>query len=150
MARTIKLLESRIMLLLMVAWLGIFAAVSWWPTSWWIEVKTVQVGPAQVSRPVPMAVDRTVKRQFTASWYVTVRKWTERGWVAYCVSNGVNTYHPENVLPAELTLGWWTDGRCATLPAGRFAVDTTWVVHGYGPLPARETHNVSNIFEVTP
>ena len=150
MATTKKILESRIMLLLMLIWLVGFAAVSWWPTSWWIEVKTVQVGPAQASRPVPMVVDRVVRRQFTATWYVTVKQWSERGWTVYCTSYGINSYHPENVLPNELTLDWWTNGRCATLPAGRFNVDTTWVVHGYGPLPSRETHATSNIFEVTP
>lgn len=150
MSKTIEIFGSKAMLIVMLLWLSFYAAISFWPSSWWFEVRTVSVGPSHADKPVPMIVDRSIHRRFTASWYVTVRKWHENGWYDYCMANGISSYHTETRLPNDLTLDWWTNGTCPTLPAGRFAVDTTWVIHGFDLLPDRSTHAVSNIFEVKP
>lgn len=149
MAKTLTILNSRTMFLIMLVWLFIYASVHLWPASWWFEVNTLSAGPAQAYKPVPMTVDRKINRHFTGTWYVTVRQWGDRGWSSYCSATGSNAYQPEAVLPDRLTLEWWTDGRCSMLPAGRYTVETTWIVHG-GPLPDKTIRAKSNIFEVTP
>ncbi len=146
--RTMRVLGSRSMTVLMLAWLVFYAAVHLWPAAWWINVRSISVGPATEWSSVPVLIDRDIHRQFTATRYTTVRRWSEYGWAEYCTSRMREVYLPDTVPPNDLTLDVWTNGRCSTLQAGRYSVDTTWVIHGYGPFPNKQLGVVSNIFEV--
>jgi len=150
MSRVVRVLDSRWALVAALVWLGALCAVNYWPASYWLDVRSISVGPGEAGKPVPMRVDREVRTAFTGSWFVTVRQWTSTGWVVFCNARGTSNYRVGAELPANLTLGWWTDGRCDHLPRGRYTVDTSWRILGSGILPDKELRVSSNIFEVTP
>ena len=127
--------------------LGFLAALAWtqWPAWWWFEVAKVQVANARYTMEIPMEVDRVIRRPFQGAWLVTVRRWTDKGWEAHCNAAGTSNYRPDAQLPEKLTLLWWTDGVCNTMPVGKYVVDTSWRINS-----AQIVRNSSNIFEVTP
>jgi hypothetical protein len=147
-----NMLDSTIIFSLMLAWLVAYFGAHMWPASWWLDVKSVGVGPSQAGAPVPMTVDRTIHRGFDGEWVVTVRRWQEGGgWYVFCAGAGKANYLPGAELPAKLTLDWWTNGACNQLPAGRYSVSTSWLI--YPPvslLPSKQVTIDSNPFEVTP
>ena len=137
--------------LLMSVTAGLLLAPHLWPASAWLEVASVRVGAGVAGEPIPMVVDRTVHREFHGTWFVTIRQWTEVGWVPYCNASGTSNYAPGSALPAKLTLAWWTDNDCPHLEAGRYVVDTRWIIRDDWPLlPERTVVAKSNIFEVAP
>ena len=146
-----KLLDSNKVFVLALVWLTLLLVVHFWPASSWLEVRKVVVGPARAGEPVPMIVDREVNRPFLGEWTVTIRKWSEGGPVIYCTATGTTQYSTAADLPRDLTLDWWTDGRCPTLSPGKYVIDTTWRINPMLPfLPAKHVQAESNIFEVTP
>lgn len=135
--------------LLIIAFVWIFG---WglshvWPSSWWLEVDRISIVDAKAERPIIIDVNRTIKRPFNAEWRVHVRKWSGLGWQIHCTGHGGGDYRVDSVLPIPLTLEWWTDGSCKTLPKGKYLVSTQWVING-GILPSKFVHAESNIFEV--
>lgn len=116
---------------------------------YWLLVQSVEVDetPAQAS-PV-MRVDRQIIRPFLANWHVIVRQQEPSGWVVKCTAMGGGNYRVDAALPENLTLDWWTDGQCPTLPPGTYQVATTWEIHPNNGTTKRLTVE-SNIFEVTP
>jgi len=132
-----------ILALWVLAWFGVHL----WPASYWLEVRQVQVFRAHEGEPIRMAVDRIIKREFYGSWTVRVRNIQDDGWLTACAAIGAGDYEPVAMLPVDLTLSWWTDGRCQTLPAGKYLVNTTWLIEG-GMLPDKIVSVDSNIFQV--
>ena len=146
-----KLLDNNKVFLLMLVWLAALLAAHLWPASYWLEVRKVIVGPARAGEPVPMIVDREISRPFLGAWTVTVRKWSEDGPVIYCTATGTSQYNTAADLPRDLTLDWWTNGKCPALSAGKYAIDTTWRIEPMLPfLPVKHVQRESNIFQVTP
>ena len=95
-----------------------------------------------------MHVERTIHRDFTGTWGVSVRSLTDQGSMVACAASAVSDYRIGADLPEILTLGWWTNGRCETLPAGTYLVQTTWQIHGSGILPAKTLQVTSNPFVI--
>lgn len=135
----------------MLGWV-IFLAGYFWPASAWLDVRSVSAGPAHAGEEIPMTTDREIKRGFTASWAVSVRRWEPgTGMVSFCRATGTDVYNTAAQLPPKLTLGWWTNGQCGRLPAGRYEVETAWQITPHIPLvPTKHVRISSNIFEVTP
>lgn len=72
-------------------------------------------------------VDRVIKRPVNMQFSVRVMTRGPNGWIDTCaMTSGVIQYHPDNALPDPVTLDYWTWGECATLPAGKARVVTTW------------------------
>lgn len=132
---------------ILALWVIVWLTVNLWPSSFWLEVRQVQVFNSEEGQPVRMAVDRVIKRQFYAEWTVRVRRVQDDGWLTACAAVGGGTYEPIASLPVELDLGWWTDGRCQALPVGQYLVNTTWRIEG-GLLPDKVISVDSNIFMV--
>lgn len=65
-----------------------------------------------------------------------------------CSESAVSGYLKGADLPNTLTLSWWTNGQCNTLPVGVYIVQTVWQVHGDGILPAKTITATSNLFKV--
>lgn len=127
-----------------------FGAANWWPASWWLEYRSLSVSNAVVGEPIRMTADRTIARPFVATWNVTLRVWNG-GWEVYpCGTTRTQNYTPDTKLPHDLTLAWWTGKECATLPAGRYKMTTTWRINLQSPLPDKRVTIESNVFEVTP
>lgn len=132
-----------------LAWL-LFLAISYvWPTSYWIEVTSVRVLDGRVGEPIRMLVDRRIHREFHGTWLAHVRVQRLDGDELFCPSSGSIYYKRSSQLPPEVTLEWWTEGRCKTLPAGRYVVETTWTISpSEWPFPAKRLYVTSNPFEV--
>lgn len=146
-----KVLDNDKLFVLALVWLTLLLAAHLWPASTWLEVRNVIAGPARAGEPVPMIVDREISRPFLGTWTVTVRKWGEDGAVIYCTANGASLYNTTVDLPRDLTLDWWTNGKCPALSAGKYAIDTTWRIDPMLPfLPAKHVQRESNIFQVAP
>lgn len=126
------------------------AVIQLWPSSFWFEVVSVRVFDAKVGESILMAVDRRINRDFSGSWIASVRRLDGGGWVSYCTATGRTNYAVDSRLPEPLTLRWWTHPECNPLPAGKYQMRTTWVIHGPNLLPDKTVQADSNIFQVNP
>lgn len=133
-----------------VCWL-LFLAVSYlWPAAFWMEVTSVRVLDAYANEPIRMTVDRRIYSNFHGTWAAQVRVQRLDGDELACPPGaGTQYYKRSSVLPQNLTLGWWTEGKCETLPPGHYVVETTWTIEPSAwPLPKKKIHVTSNTFEV--
>ncbi len=142
-------LASTRMFLIMAVWLIAYLGVHLWPASFWFEVRTVQVQETLENTPILMVVDREIKRPFVAEWVATVRRVSPTKLEPFCSGSGRNDYSPVQDMPEVPTLEWWTGGKCPTLPAGDYIVDTVWTVEPSIPfLPYKHIRNTSNLFHI--
>ena len=148
MRKMVDLMLGRMAFLLGLLWLSALAAMHLWPASWWLEIASVRVADGIDVKPVLMHVERTIHRDFTGTWGVSVRSLTNHGSSVACAASAVSSYRIDADLPGVLTLGWWTNGRCETLPAGTYLVQTTWQIHSSGILPAKTVQATSNPFVI--
>ena len=148
MKHVIDLILGRAALIGGLLWLSALAAMHLWPASWWLEIDSVRVADGIEGRPVLMHVGRTIHRDFAGTWGVTVRSLTAHGSMVACAASAVSDYRTGADLPGVLTLGWWTNGHCETLPAGTYLVQTTWQIHDSGFLPAKTVQATSNPFVI--
>jgi hypothetical protein len=132
----------------LLCWVGFMTITFNWPASFWMEVRAIELVQAKAGHPVIMMVDRTIKRDFVASWVVSVRR-AENGMDLVCVGSGTSNYRSGAEVPKSLTLGWWTGGGCNTLEPGRYFVATDWRIHPQGIFPAKSIKFDSGPFEVT-
>lgn len=119
-----------------------------WPTSWWIDVRSVVVSDSKIGEPAKMVVERKVKRAFRGAWNATVMQWDGSGWVTHCNASGTSNYRADARFPVPLTMQWWTDAQCHLLPAGRYKITTTWRVLDLPLMPDKIVSVDSNVFEV--
>lgn len=141
-------------------WLLYVAAACWmlfnvittlWPAAYWFEVRSVEVQDSVAGASIAMSVDREIKRPFDAVWTAQVRTFKSdgTGYVA-CTASAYSEYKAGAELPKMLTMDWWTDGRCATLPPGRYMLSTAWRINPNGVFPSKIVRIDSNVFEVKP
>lgn len=72
-------------------------------------------------------VDRTIKAPVHMGYIVRVHEWTAAGWRQYCRAAGPTIlYKPDTILDQPVSLDWWSDGICPTLPDGPARIVTTW------------------------
>lgn len=121
-----------------------------WPASFWFEARSVRVFDSQVGRPIVMAVDRSINRDFRGEWIASIRRMEKGRWASYCVATGTTNYRTDSVYPDPLTLQWWTHPNCHPLPPGKYLMRTAWVIKGESFLPDKVAQADSNIFEVKP
>lgn len=141
-------------------WPIYFAALGWiaftlvtqlWPASYWFEVRSVRVQNSVAAASIVMKVDREIKRPFDAVWTTQVRTFRPdgEGYVA-CTASAYSEYKAGADLPQLLTMDWWTDGRCPTLPPGKYMLSTAWRINPSGIWPSKIVRADSNVFEVLP
>ena len=148
MRKMVDLMLGRAAFIGGLLWLSALAAMHLWPASWWLEIASVRVADGIEGKPVLMHVERTIHRDFSGTWGVSVRSLTNHGSSVACAASAVSSYRIDADFPGVLTLGWWTNGRCETLPAGTYLVQTTWQIHGSGILPAKTVQATSNPFVI--
>jgi hypothetical protein len=123
------------------------------PTGRWLSVVAIEVEDASEGESPRMRVERTIRRDFTGHWTVTLRRETGEGYASFCVRHGRNDYRAGAALPEATTLDWWMDvppnPACPAIPPGRYVVTIAWTLElpARGPRVARAE---SNVFEVTP
>lgn len=125
----------------------VWAAITFWPVSRWLEVPSVRVADTQLPQPVLMIVDRRIRSEFRGQWTVEIRRQLSGAWVLACTASGAAWYRPSSALPDPLTLDWWTDRQCAVKDAGVYRVDTTWRITD-ARFPDRYLSVESNTFRV--
>ena len=135
----------------LIAGWGVMLAVSAFhatlPASWWFDAGTVHVSDARPGECPAMDFDRTIERDFRAEWVVTIMKQRIDGrFTTYGTYTGGNDYRPENVLPDDLNLCWWTWEDDLRLMGGAYKVNTLWVLDVDGG--EREIRRSSNAFRV--
>ena len=137
------------------AWVAFWLVAGWWavnslpPASYWFAPQAMIVADVDFGEPIVIHVDRDIKHEVLARWYVTIRQFDGEGWQAFCTANGQATYSPEARLPEPLTLSWWTDGNCGALPPGQYVAVTSWVLEPIWSVGTRRTSPMtSNVFEV--
>lgn len=141
--------------LIIVSWLIIFifsAFYQYIPTTWWFDVRSVQVFDTKQGEIPIMKVERYINRPFFGVYNAEVEKLNPFGRFAVvpgCVGSQGNNYDPENDLPDPLDLHWWIfpASNCVLLP-GIYRVDTHWTIHVNKSL-TREVRVISNNFEIT-
>ena len=133
------ILLSSFWLIMIVAW--------FWPASFWLSVDDVHVFDSTVGSPIYMSVDRTIHRPFYGEWSVTVRKINTGKKSVVCVSRGRSDYITEAVFPEDLSLDWWTDGKCKTLKIGKYILTTSWSIDAM--FSSKKVKAVSNEFAIT-
>lgn len=148
MRKMVDLMLGRMAFFAGLLWLSALAAMHLWPASWWLEIDSVRVADGVSGQPVVMHVQRTIHRDFTGTWGVTIRALEESRMHIACAASAVTDYRIGSDLPDVVTLGWWTNGQCRTLPAGIYIVQTVWQIHGYGILPAKTIQATSNPFVI--
>lgn len=148
MKKVTDILLGRVAFLLSVLWITALAIVHAWPASWWMEVQSVHVADTKAGDPVVMHVQREIHRDFSGTWGVSVRVMDAGKGFVVCSASAVSGYKEGADLPDTLTLSWWTNGHCNTLPVGVYIVQTMWQVHGSGILPAKTINATSNLFKV--
>ena len=142
-------LTSKGVFAICIGWLLTLTITHLWPASYWLEVNSVRVADSQVNKPVVMYVDRKIHRNFVGVWGVTVRSIKDTGTQITCASSALSDYKEEAELPEIVTLGWWTNGKCETLPVGVYIVQTTWQIQSNGILPTKVVTQTSNPFKIT-
>jgi len=146
-----KLFDSQLMFITMLLWLVLWGSAQLWPASYWLDVATVQVLNARAGEPVPMLVDRSIKRGFHGEWTVTLKRKVGDGFVNMPSVTRRTQYEVGARLPDPVDLEWWTDDVYKSLPAGTYHMTTTWtVLSPLGVLADKRIRVDSNIFEVTP
>lgn len=148
MKHMVDLMLGRAAFIAGLIWLTGLAAIHLWPASWWLDVDSVRVADGVAGQPVIMHVERTIHRNFTGTWGVTVRSLQQQHTYVACAASAVADYRISADLPEIVTLGWWSNGQCKTLPAGIYVIHTTWQIHGAGILPAKTLQATSNPFKI--
>lgn len=151
LGRKMKLLRSTMMSwpVALSSWSIILAWALFhlWPSSWWMEVRSILVldSPAEAS-PL-MLVDREIKRDFTATATVIVRRRNGDQWTEVCRAEKTTPYRTDAILPDPLDLDWWSWRECGFLPPGRYFINTIWRIDS-GVLPDTQIITDSNEFKV--
>lgn len=148
MKRLTDALFGRFAFALSVVWISTLAVIHMWPASWWMEVQAVHVADTKAGDPILMHVEREIHRDFSGTWGVSVRVMDAGHGYVVCSEGAASGYLQGADLPDTLTLSWWTNGQCNTLPVGVYIVQTVWQVHGNGLLPAKTITATSNLFKV--
>jgi hypothetical protein len=94
-----------------------------------------EVREIRLEYPNRLYVDRVIKLPVYISYHARVQERVPGGWRTVCEGrDGPILYDPSTVLDQPVTLEWWTNGKCATLPEGQARVITTWTPIGMHPV----------------
>lgn len=118
------------------------------PTEWY-ELRSVYVSDTKYGTSPKMKVDRTIKKPFIGEWTVKVNQVIGEQVVEKCPAVGVTRYMPENSLPHDLDLDWWTFPTVCNLKPGRYEVDTQVAIRVHGLFQMYQSAK-SNQFQVKP
>ena len=141
--------------ILVVAWLLLItfplmrsAVAAIVPTGYWFTVRGVQIQDALVGECPAMSIDMTIRRPFVGRYIATLRRVDNDGdEIVPPVSSKVVSYSPRARVPFGATLAWWMEWTdCTQLAAGRYLVDTVWVIEP--DKYARAIAATSNVFSL--
>ncbi len=122
---------------------------SWVPAEFWFEVRSVYILDTVEGTSPAMDLDRVIRRPFNGRWIVTVmRKGPGGAFYTHCTASGTHDYRPENALPPDLDLDWWTWPRVCGLTPGIYRVHAAWFLRIDG-WPTKSVRTTSNAFTVS-
>ena len=100
------------------------------PVSFWYSAEPEFVLDSRDGVSPSVIPERTIRRSFNGMWSVTVRRIAAQGAEMVCNTGEVhNRYEKDARLPDEVTMDWWTAGRC--MDATNTAVDFTTLTPGF-------------------
>ena len=121
MKHVIDLMLGRAAFIGGLLWLSALAAMHLWPASWWLEIDSVRVADGIEGKPVLMHAERTIHRDFTGAWGVSVRSLTDHGSSVACAASAVSDYRIGADLPKYLR---WAGGQTGAVK--RCRPERTW------------------------
>ena len=135
-------------MVLCTAFVLLYVCAYFFPTSYWYEIKKINIQDSKVGQPINMVINRSINRDFIGTRAVIVRRMSEGAGDIVCVDSSLKNYQVGEKLPANLTLGWWSNGTCTTFDEGAYMVTT--IVHISVPniLQPKTVVHESNIFRV--
>jgi hypothetical protein len=92
----------------------------------WMVVSRVLVADTQQGQPIKLFVEREIKKDFTATWSVNIRRVSADALEIACTASGGGLYRKEATLPVPITLDWWTFPVRCDLTPGQYVLDTVW------------------------
>lgn len=118
------------------------------PASDFMVVRSVHVEGTNIGVAPQMRVDREIRRGFIGNWVADVERFRNGRFVLVCSAAGHGNYSPDNDLPDDLDLDWWTyPTKCTPTVPGQYRVSTRWRIEP--PSGAvKEVEADSNVFEV--
>mgnify|MGYP006921386141 CR=1 FL=1 len=134
---------------------AIFCAYLAWDWYWsadqWYVLDRVYVADTVEGVPAKMAVDRTIEREFSGAYTVTVRALPK--FTVVCSGGSNVVYRPGSALPGSLTFDWWSYGavpECTNaLKPGKYEALTCVTIHpDIMLLGNRKVCRTSNVFTV--
>lgn len=147
MHKSAQVSSSNWLYVIVMGWI-ILAGLPLIPASIWFDVRKVHVDDGVIGVPPSMDVDRTINFAFRGHWTTTVMRDNGDGrYFTYCYSNGENDYQPDNALPVDVNLNWWTWPVKCDLPAGRYRLNTLWTLE-IPFLPQKKVRVASNSFTI--
>jgi len=118
------------------------------PASRWMDVYSVKISDGVVGLPPAMKVERVIHRPFYGEWTAETEQLKADGsFEIVCQAAGKSNYSPENSLPSNLELNWWTAPTRCELPEGKYRTETVWRIFPTGIAP-RTIRVISNVFEI--
>ena len=131
---------------------GVIAADQFYGAENWYILNKVYVEDAALGRPVRMAVDREILRDFDGRYTVTVRRLPD--FDAVCSGGSSVNYTTQSKLPDPLTLKWWTYGAIpdcmSQMMPGQYEITTCIYIEPHILwLPERVLCRKSNVFRIT-
>lgn len=128
-------------------WVVVWLVMFFWPARYYFDPQKLVVPNTRPHESVVMLFEREINKNFLGRWSVTVRRFTDHGPTVVCSAAGQANYKTDSILPDPLTLDWWTEGACKTLPPGDYMISTTWEIY---PVlwPEKQISIDSNIFQV--
>lgn len=128
---------------------AIKAAAVFWPASYYLTVNRLWVPSQQpAGAEIELAWDRTIHRPFVGEWSLRVMKRSGAYFYNFCEASGEGPYQAGTSGPQVATIGWFSGGRCPTLPPGDYQILIALEARGW-PFPAT-LHAQSNTFTVRP
>lgn len=112
---------------------GTYSAVVAVPVSWWLDVRSVEVASAATPAEVTLKVNRAIRRAFSGSFVVTVRRNPGGSFVCSTGSSTPINYRPHAEMPDPLYLWWWLGSKaslasCDDFVPGGYLLETCWTV----------------------
>jgi hypothetical protein len=121
------------------------------PASFWYQLNSFAVLDAIEGEVPKIVIDRTIARPFLGKWTTEIlrRNNSRKGFTKECAASGVSFYHPDNQLPDNPDLNWWTTPVQCNLRAGTYFIRTNIVIETPN-WPRKEVTFTSNQFHVHP
>ena len=143
-----RLISNNKFMALCTAFVLFNACAYFFPASYWYEIKKINIQDSKTGQSISMVINREINRDFIGTRSVIVRRMSEGTGDIVCADSSLKNYQVGEKLPANLTLGWWSNGTCVTLDEGAYMVTTIVNISVPSVLQPKTVVYESNVFRI--